>query len=88
VVTVRCRECNKNVRKKIKWFPVNSRQLFAVGYCEKHGFIKSKIRLVKYDGEKVFAIKTTKYISEEEKDRINTKKEHALEMRKKHKQSK
>lgn len=66
VTSTRCHYCNKNMKRKIKWFSINSKAYYALGYCEEHGFMKCKIRMKKSDEDKYFVIKTTKSVSEEE----------------------
>lgn len=84
VSSSRCYLCHRNLRKKIKWFPANSKHYYCVAYCEKHGYLKGKIRVHKTK-EGVFVVKTTKLISVEEAQAVERRKEHALAMRKKHK---
>ena len=55
-------------------------------YCDKHGFIKGKIRIRKgvntpSDSESVYVIKTLKIISEEEMKVISEKRDHARKQR-------
>lgn len=66
VISTRCPECNKTLKKKMKWFSINSRNYYAVGYCEEHGFMKCKIRMKKNEEDRYFVIKTIKGVSEEE----------------------
>lgn len=88
VTSSKCYLCHRNLRKKIKWFTPNGRHYYCVAYCEKHGFLKGKIRMRKADNGNVYVVKTTKFISKEEMERIAERKEHAKEMRKrvKHKE--
>lgn len=86
VLSTRCYICNKNARRKIKWFTPNGKHYYSVSYCEKHGYIKGKIRIRKgansaSDSEKVYAIKTLKVISEEEMKDITEKRDHARKQR-------
>lgn len=84
VVSTKCFICRRNLRKKIRWFSVNGRHYYAVAFCEKHGYLKGKIRINKSDDGRVFVVKTTKFVSEQEVDLINQKKEHVKELRRKH----
>uniref|UniRef100_UPI00405791FE exonuclease domain-containing protein n=1 Tax=Acetatifactor sp. TaxID=1872090 RepID=UPI00405791FE len=88
VSSSKCYLCHCNLRKKIRWFSPNARHYYCVAYCDKHGFLKGKIRIRKTEEGKVFVVKTTKFISKEEADRIAERKEHAKDLRKKHKQGK
>ena len=85
VSSSKCYLCHRNLRKKIKWFPANSKNYYCVAYCEKHGYLKGKIRIKRTDEGEVFVVKTTKFISEEDVEGIGDKKKHVQEMRKKRK---
>ncbi len=84
VVASKCYLCHCNLRKRIKWFTNNSKQYYCLAYCEKHGFLKGKIRVRRTDEDKVYIVKTTKFISEEDARFIAQRKDHVKEMRKKH----
>lgn len=70
-----CYCCKKNAPKKIRWFPAGGRNYFCLAYCEKHGFLKGKIRLRQRENGQYYAIKTLKLISHEEAYEIQEKKE-------------
>lgn len=88
VISSKCYLCHCNLRKKIRWFTPNGRHYYCVAYCDKHGYLKAKIRVRKTEDGKVYVVKTTKFIPKEEVDRIAERREHAKELRKKHKQNK
>jgi hypothetical protein len=73
VISTRCNYCNKNMKRKIKWFSNNAKVYYALCHCEKHGYVKCKIRMKKSENEKYFVIKTIKGISEEEGQEIREK---------------
>lgn len=75
VVSTACTICQKNLQKKIRWFAAGSSNYCCVAYCNKHGYIKGKIRLRQRDDGKIYAIKTIKLISEEDAFAIREKKE-------------
>lgn len=90
VLSTKCYICDKNAKRKIKWFTPNGKHYYSVSYCDKHGFLKGKIRIRKgmnsacensendnVENERVYVIKTLKLISEEEKNNIVEKREHA-----------
>ncbi|MBQ2802850.1 MAG: exonuclease domain-containing protein [Lachnospiraceae bacterium] len=83
VISTKCYICHRNLRKKIRWFTSNMRHYYAVAYCDKHGYLKGKIRVRKSDDGKIFVVKTTKFISKEDMDDIVARKAHAKEARKK-----
>ena len=74
VISTKCYLCHKNLRKKIRWFSTNGKHYLSVSYCDKHGLMKGKIRLRKSENNKVYVIKTLKFISKEEADKIRSKK--------------
>lgn len=66
VMSTRCYLCHKNLRKKIRWFTPNGKHYYSVSYCDKHGYMKAKVRLRKSEDDRVYVVKTEKFISEEE----------------------
>lgn len=86
VISTRCYLCHRNLRRKIKWFTPNGKHYYSISYCDKHGYMKGKIRIKKADGDMVYAIKTTKFVSEDEMLQIQMKKEKAKEVRRLHRQ--
>ena len=82
IMSSKCYLCHRNLKKKIKWFTPNGRHYYCVAYCEKHGFMKFKVRIKKSENNKPYAVKTMKYISQDEAEKIRVKKEHTKEMRK------
>ena len=73
VISTKCYLCRKNIKRKIKWFSPNGKHYYSVGYCNIHGYTKAKIRIRKSEDGKIYVIKTTKFISEEEVDAIKEK---------------
>lgn len=84
VISSKCYLCHCNLRKKIRWFTPNARHYYCVAYCDKHGYLKGKIR-VRKTGEGVFVVKTTKLIPKEEMELIAQRRDHARELRRKKK---
>ena len=84
VIATRCYLCHCNLRRKIKWFSVNGRHYFSLSFCEKHGYMKGKIRIRRADGDMVYAVKTTRFVSEEGAAEIQLKKERVRELRRQH----
>lgn len=80
VLSLRCCQCHKSVKKKIRWFSNNTKLHIAVGFCPKHGHIRGKIRMKKTDEGKFYAVKTVKSISEDDARFIREKQ---MELRKK-----
>ncbi len=86
VSSSKCYICHCNLKKKIKWFTLNGRHYYCVAHCEKHGFLKAKIRIRKTEEGRLFVVKTTKFITEEEMNGIAEKRAHAVELRRKRRQ--
>ncbi len=82
VSATKCYVCNKNLRKKIRWFSPNGKHYYSVSYCDKHGFMKSKIRIRKSEDGRVYVVKTDKFITEAEIESIRNKQEKAKKQRK------
>lgn len=83
VISSKCYICNKNLKKKIRWFTPNGRHYYCVAQCDVHGLMKGKIRIRRAAEEEVYVVKTTRFISEEEFEKIRERREHAREQRKK-----
>ena len=88
IMGTKCYLCRKNNKRVIKWFTPNGKHYYCVSCCEKHGYMKSKIRVRKSEKGKVYVVKTMKFISTEEVDMIVTKQEKAKEIRRKKRLSK
>ncbi|MGN0401206.1 MAG: exonuclease domain-containing protein [Acetatifactor sp.] len=70
VASSKCYLCHRNLRKKVRWFSPNSRHYYCLARCDKHGFLKGKIRVHRSETGKVFIVKITKLITEEEAEKI------------------
>lgn len=73
IMSVKCYICKKNVKRKVKWFSLNGKHYYSAGCCDVHGYIKAKVRMRKSEDKKVYAIKTLKFISEDELNAIKEK---------------
>lgn len=73
VTSSKCYLCHKNLKKKVKWFTPNGRHYYCVAYCEKHGYLKAKIRVRKSGEGRVYIVKTTKFISPEDAARLKNR---------------
>ena len=73
VISSKCYLCRRNLKKKIRWFTVNGRHYYCAAYCEKHGYLKGKIRIRKTQDDKVFVVKTLRFITEEEMETLREK---------------
>lgn len=77
VISTKCYLCHKNIRKKIRWFSPNGKNYYSVAVCPVHGYMKSKIRIRKSENDKVYVVKTSKFISEEDCQKLQSKREGA-----------
>ncbi len=84
VVSTKCYLCRRNLKKLVKWFSANGRQYYCTAYCEKHGYLKGKIRVRQTDEGKTYIVKTVKLIPEEEAKGIIRHEQHARELRRQH----
>ncbi|MEG1848562.1 MAG: 3'-5' exonuclease [Lachnospiraceae bacterium] len=75
VLSTRCYLCHKNLKKKIKWFSTNGRHYLSVAYCDKHGYMKAKVRMKKSENQKVYVVKTLKFITQEEAEAIQQRRD-------------
>ena len=89
VAAARCFLCEKNVRKKIRWFSVGAKNQCCLGYCGKHGFIKGKIRMKRAENGQIYVVKTMKLVDEEEAAEVRNRQEELKKKRReKRKQAK
>lgn len=85
VVSSKCYLCHRNLRKRLRWFTANGRHYYCLAYCDKHGYLKGKIRIRKSEGDKLYIVKTTKLISQQEAEALREKRLHIDEMKKRRK---
>lgn len=88
VISTKCYLCHKGLRKKIRWFTPNGKHYYSVSYCDKHGFMKSKIRIRKSEEDTVYVVRTDKFINEEQVTEIRNKQEKSRQQRKEKRVSK
>jgi len=82
VTSTKCYHCHRNLKRKIRWFTPNGKHFYSLSYCEKHGYMKGKIRVRKSGEESVYIVKTLKFISEEDAGKIKERQEKARVLRK------
>lgn len=74
VISTKCYYCNRPLKRKIKWFsPNGGKHYYSVSYCDKHGYMKGKIRLKKSEKGKLYVIKTLKFIDNSQVEEIINK---------------
>ena len=88
IMSVHCYRCGKNLKKKVKWISPNGKHYYAIAYCFRHGYVKSKLRIKKSEDGGVYAVKTDKCISSEEVKILREKYNAMKEMKKQKKEEK
>ncbi|MBD5525914.1 MAG: exonuclease domain-containing protein [Lachnospiraceae bacterium] len=88
VTETKCYLCHRSLRRKIRWFSPNGKHYYCVSYCDRHGYMKSKIRIRKAENGTVYVVKTQKFITEAEIDNIRDKQTKARQQRKDKRMSK
>ena len=73
VMSTRCYLCHKNLKRQVKWFSPNGKHYYAVAYCEKHGFMKAKVRIKKAENGNLYVVKTCRFISPEDVEDMKKK---------------
>ena len=82
VMSTKCYLCEKGLRRKIRWFSPNGKHYYSVSYCDKHGYMKSKIRIRKAENGSAYIVKTQKFITEPEVAVIRDKQNKVRQQRK------
>lgn len=85
VISTRCYLCNRAARKKIRWFSPNGRNYLCAAYCDKHGYLKGKLRIRRDCNGKFYAVKTLKLIDRNAFDRLQERFTRVKQMKKRKK---
>lgn len=73
VSSSKCYLCHRNLRKKLRWFTPNGRNYYCLAFCEKHGYLKGKIRIRKSESSEkgaIYVVKTTRLITQQEAEHL------------------
>lgn len=73
IMSTKCYICHKNIRRNIKWFTPNGKHYYAVACCDKHGFMKAKVRIKKAESGRLFVVKTCRFIGPDEVEEMKSK---------------
>ena len=73
ILSTRCVICDKKVRRRIRWFSTNQKMYYCLAQCEKHGYIKGKIKIRKTENNQFFVTKVLKLTDEAGADTIREK---------------
>jgi len=87
VTSTKCYLCHRNLKKRINWFSDNGRNYYGLAYCDKHGYLKGKIRIRKAWDDSTYVVKTTKLIPQEAAEQLARKEAHVRELHKKHRRA-
>lgn len=70
VSSTKCYLCHKNLKKTFRWYTPNGKNYYSISKCDIHGYIKYKVRLKKSESGMHYAIKTSKFITEEKMKKL------------------
>lgn len=73
IMSTKCYLCRKNLKRSVKWFSPNGKHYYAVANCDKHGFMKAKVRIKKAEDGNLFVVKTCRFISPEEMETMKAR---------------
>ena len=79
VCSTRCVICNRNAKRKMKWFASQNRVYFCLTSCSEHGYMIGRIRIKKTVQEQYYAEKKMKMASETEAKALRKRHEDMLE---------
>ena len=65
VSSTKCYLCHKNLKKTFRWYTPNGKNYYSISKCDVHGYINYKVRLKKSEFGLHYAIKTSKFITED-----------------------
>jgi inhibitor of KinA sporulation pathway (predicted exonuclease) len=88
VNSCKCCICGRNLRKKIRWFSVQSGSYLNLSACFRHGYVRGKLKFKKTDEGTWYAVKIMKRISREEAAGVREKQEQIRRKRREKRQVK
>ena len=71
--SLRCRKCNKDMKRRIHWFSLNGKNYYALGNCPEHGLQRGKLRIKKAGGFQVYVVKTIRDADEKDREELKEK---------------
>ena len=78
VSSTKCYLCRRSLRRKIQY----GKHYYCVSYCDRHGYMKSKVRMRKSEDKMVYVVKTEKFITEAEVEAIRDKQKKSKDYKK------
>jgi Inhibitor of the KinA pathway to sporulation, predicted exonuclease len=82
VLETHCYKCGKKLRRKVRWFPFNTKVYYCLANCSEHGIIKGRMRIKKSPDDRIFVVKILKIVGEKEAEEIINKKALVIKKRK------
>ncbi|MCR5669520.1 MAG: exonuclease domain-containing protein [Butyrivibrio sp.] len=82
IMSTRCYVCGRSIKRRVKWFTPNGKHYYAVAFCDKHGYMKAKVRIKKAENGNLFVVKTCRFISPQEMEDMKLK-QHKIKKRQK-----
>ena len=73
IMSTKCYLCHKNIKRKVKWFTPNGKHYYAVACCDRHGYMKAKVRIKKAEDGNYYSVKTCRFISPDEMEDMKKK---------------
>jgi hypothetical protein len=73
IMSTRCYICGCNIKRRVKWFSPNGKHYYSAAICDKHGYMKAKVRIKKAEDGRLYVVKTCKFISPEEVEAMKAK---------------
>lgn len=70
-----CVQCNRMLRKKIRWFLYGNKSYLCIGICPEHGYMRGKIRIKRSENENYYAVKTIRIAGEGDVQLLTQRKE-------------
>lgn len=70
VASTKCYLCHKNLKKKMRWHSPNGKNYYSISLCDVHGYLKYKVRIRKAENGNYYAVKTSKFITEEKMKKL------------------
>ncbi|MCI7596897.1 MAG: exonuclease domain-containing protein [Lachnospiraceae bacterium] len=82
VASTKCYLCRRNLKKKMRWYTPNGKHYYSVAFCDIHGYLKYKVRVKKSEEGKYYAIKTSKFTTEEKVEKLQQLRQNDKELKK------
>lgn len=90
LLVVKCCICGKTLRKRIRWFTVNSKLHYSLAYCNEHGYVRGRFKVKEDEKGLYYAERTLEMTDEAGAEEVRNKQEEVRQKRwdRRHKQNK